>query len=119
MQPTPADHMLAFFRAFMREQRRERYVYLFENDLAKLKENAARVLDDIDPQYLTEDLHLRQIPNHDVVGAFYEIERGRVTFACLNDVMQRQPTFDAIFSVSPGKLGALLFHERRRYVVRA
>jgi len=67
----------------------------------------------------TDDLHLKGIVDHDVVGALYEIERGGLTWARLREALDRQPHFDAIFSIRPGKLAVFLLHERKRYVVRA
>jgi len=47
------------------------------------------------------------------------LSAGGFTWARLREVLDRQPHFDAIFSIRPGKLAVFLFHERKRYVVRA
>jgi hypothetical protein len=119
MELTPSDHMLAFFRAFIKERRRDRWIYLFENDQPKLVHSSHRLIDDIEPGRITDDLHLRAIPEHRVIGAFYDMTRGELGWADLTGILHRQPHFDAIFSIDTGTLAAVLFHEKKRYVVRA
>jgi hypothetical protein len=119
MDPTPNDHVLAFLRGFIRAQRRDRWLYLFEHDRSKLERNSHHLISDIEPRHVTDDLHLCGIPDHRIVGAFYDMSRGELGWRCPIEIMEREPHFDAIFSIEPGKLAALLFHEKKRYVVRA
>jgi lipoprotein NlpI len=116
---TPRDHILAFFDAFLQDSRRERWIYLFENDQEKLRRNSSKLLHDLNSECLVEDKHLRAILNHDVQGVFYDIGRKEASWQNLEQVLERQPHFDAIFSIEPGKLAVFLFHEGQRYVLSA
>src|SRR5262245_59143414 len=111
MDASAREHILAFLNAFVITNRRERWRHLYEKNPRKFNAAGGELLDDLDPELAILDLHLNFVKDREALGVLYEFRSGKAVVVKLSEVLAKQPHFDAIFSIEPGKLAVFMFHE--------